>query len=672
MRAVRLCPLVVALAAAVAVGDGPQDNIPDKVRPVPPEGAPLKKTDRDDLVARLDSLDKAIADAKDKVKGKAALLDLLPDVEVFARAVRLALEGNTFYSPADVERARKLLALGTDRARQLAEGKPTWPAATGLVVRGFRSRLDGSVQPYGLVVPASYRPNEAHRHRLDVWLHGRGEKSLELQFVEERTRAAGRFVPRDAFVLHPFGRYCNAFKFAGEIDVLEAIEHVQKHYPTDEDRVAMRGFSMGGAGCWQFAVHYPDRWAAAAPGAGFSETPLFLKSFQGEKLTPPPYEQTLWQTYDCDGYAANLYNLPTVAYSGDKDSQKQAADVMEKALKDKGIALVHVIGKDVGHDYTPAASAEVNRRIDRLVALGRERVPERVRFTTPTLRYDRSHWVRVDGLARHWQPGSVEASIDRQKGEIVVNTAGVTAFGLSFAAGDYPLAFAEKASVKVDGTTFRLPRTSDRSLAVSFHAGRDDGWLAGPAKAVGFVKKHGLQGPIDDAFMGRFLFVRPTGKALHPKTAAWAKAEMERAAREWRRHYRGDVPTKDDVAVTDADMAANNLILWGDPSSNAVLAKVAAQLPVTWDATAVKAGARHDAATHAVAMIHPNPLSPTKYVVVNSGFTFREYDYLNNARQTPKLPDYAVIDVTTPPSSRWPGKVAEADFFDERWRLAGK
>jgi Predicted peptidase len=143
------------------------------------------------------------------------------------------------------------------------------------------------VQPYGLVVPSSYRPGP-HRHRLDVWLHGRGETSGEVQFINERMTSAGRFTPRDAFVLHPYGRYCNAFKFAGEIDVLEALEHVKRHYPIDDDRLVMRGFSMGGAGCWQFAVHYPDHWCAAAPGAGFSETPDFLKVFQKEKLQPPP------------------------------------------------------------------------------------------------------------------------------------------------------------------------------------------------------------------------------------------------------------------------------------------------------------------------------------------------------------------------------------------------
>jgi hypothetical protein len=35
----------------------------------------------------------------------------------------------------------------------------------------------------------------------------------------------------------------------------------------------------------------------------------------------------------------------------------------------------------------------------------------------------------------------------------------------------------------------------------------------------------------------------------------------------------------------------------------------------------------------------------------------------------PKLPDYAVIDLNAPVSSRAPGRIAVAGFFDESWRL---
>src|SRR6185436_2048419 len=164
----------------------------------------------------------------------------------------------------------------------------------------------------------------------------------ELSFMG--SRGAGEFTPKDAFVLHLYGRYCCANKLAGEVDLFEALDDVKRRYKIDENRIVVRGFSMGGAACWQFAVHFPGKWAAAAPGAGFSETPDFLKVFQNEKLKPTDFEVKLWHMYDCTDYAANLFNLPTVAYSGEKDRQKQAADIMAKALKDEGIDLVHIIG----------------------------------------------------------------------------------------------------------------------------------------------------------------------------------------------------------------------------------------------------------------------------------------------------------------------------------------
>ena len=115
------------------------------------------------------------------------------------------------------------------------------------------------------------------------------------------------------------------------------------------------------------------------------------------------------------------------------------------------------------------------------------------------------------------------------------------------------------------------------------------------------------------------------------------RREMKHAVDHWRTQFRGEARVKDDKDVTDADIAANNLVLWGDPSSNAVLAKIADKLPIRWDADGVRVGDRtYNAGHHVPVLIYPNPLNPKRYVVLNSGFTFREYDYLNNARQVPE------------------------------------
>ena len=334
---------VDSLAAAVASfhadpdgrADGPADNRVDNVRPVPPPGISLPDADRKAIQDGLDELSKQIDLLRDSLKAKPNLLALLPDVQIYDKAVRSALSYNEFYNVQRSRGREETARAGPGACGQLRDGKAPWNAATGLIVRGYVSRIDGSVQPYGLVVPASYQPNTPHRFRLDVWCHGRGEKLSELSFINGRQSTPGEFTPPNAFVVHPYGRYCNANKFAGEIDLFEAIEDIKKHYPIDDDRLVMRGFSMGGAACWQFAVHYPSMWVAAAPGAGFSETADFLKVFQNESVKPTWYEQKLWHLYDCTDYALNLFNCPTVAYSGEVDRQKQAADMMARRSRRK-------------------------------------------------------------------------------------------------------------------------------------------------------------------------------------------------------------------------------------------------------------------------------------------------------------------------------------------------
>jgi len=661
------------LTATVAWADGPQDNFPDKVAPIPPPGIKIEDKDRAELSDGVDALGKDIDALRGELKMKPKLLALLPDVQIFHNAVRYALKFDEFYKPAEVAVARIMLKVGGERAKALREGKAPWTTATGLVVRGYISRIDGSVQPYGLVVPESYQPNTAHKFRLDFWCHGRGVNLTELSFLDGRMKSPGEFTPTNAFVVHLYGRYCCANKLAGEVDLFEAYENIKQNYPIDENRLVIRGFSMGGAACWQFAVHYPSMFAAAAPGAGFSETPDFLKVFQKETLKPTEYEKKLWHLYDCTDYAVNLYNLPTVAYSGEIDTQKQAADIMARALEAEGMTLTHIIGPKTGHSYHPVAKAEVNRRIDSIVSRGRNPMPPVVRFTTWSLRYNRSYWVSIEGMQEHWERSRVDAQISG-KSLVTVETKGVTALTLDMPSGYCPLDTTTKPKIVIDKQELSGPGVeTDKSWKVHLQKKGDKWAVVASHDSEGLRKHHGLQGPIDDAFLDRFIMVKPTGKPMNDKTGAWVTHEMGHAIDHWRKQYRGEAMLKNDDAISDADIASSNLILWGDPSSNKVLAKIADKLPIGWNSQGIKVGAKEvSSGDHVVLMIYPNPLNPKRYVVLNSGFTFREYDYLNNARQVPKLPDYAIVDVKTPVNSRWPGGVVTADFFDESWKLPTK
>jgi hypothetical protein len=342
---------------------------------------------------------------------------------------------------------------------------------------------------------------------------------------------------------------------------------------------------------------------------------------------------------------------------------------MERALADEGIRLQRVIGPQTPHRYHPDSKIEIDRALDAIAERGREVYPKRIRFTTWTLAYNRMKWVVVDGLAKHWERARVSAEIDGAA--VHVETTNVTAFSFEMGPGGCPLDLTQKVQVEIGGQKLTVPGPmSDLSWNVHFRKSKDKWEPVDSAITPGLHKQHGLQGPVDDAFLDGFVFVSPTGIPLAPGVANWVADEEKHAIAEWRRQFRGDAQVRLDRDITEADIAANNLILWGDPSSNRILSRIADKLPVRWTAGGLLVGTqRYTNETHVPIMIYPNPLNPKKYVVLNSGFTFREFDYLNNARQIPKLPDYAVVDITTPPNDRHPGRIVLAGFFDEDWKL---
>jgi hypothetical protein len=670
-----------AAGSGLALGDGPADNQARDVRPIPPPGIDISAESRHALEASLKQLDTKIEALQ---ASKAPLIvKYLPDVEIFQRAVSIALSEDGFFDAADIDRAHAVLKEGVVRADALAVQSTPWKQ-TGhqfSTVRGFRSKLDGTVQPYGVVM--NQFPDDG-ANRADVWCRGRSEKGLELQFLAARLTQVDPFPEPGVIMIHPFGRYCNANKLAGEVDTLEAIEHAKREYAIDPDRIAIRGFSMGGAAAWHLAVHYPDRWFAANPGAGFSETPEFLKVFQSETLQPYWFERKLWQLYDCPVWVRNLRMLPTIAYSGALDKQKQAADIMAQAAwnlpENSRFELTHIVAPNTGHQVAPESRREIERRLKWIDPLMINRKPDGYSFTTCSLRYNRAHHIIIDALTEHWVPTTI-SEFHTENIVSVSTDGGVQQFTLSYDIGeilDSSVLIAIYDVAKVSDVAvpkrfeWNLSLRSDRSFAATFRR-TADGWehvspLEPPSDAI--RKRHGLQGPIDDAFLDAFLFVPPAGDGLHPETQRWVQSEFDRAVREWHRQMRGEVRIKKAADVTPEDMKKYHLILWGDPQSSPLIAQFLPQLPLQWSAASLDIGGKSwDGKSHMPVMIYPNPMAPDRYIVLNSSFTYREYDYLNNARQVPKLPDWAVIDLSEPPGPRWPGRIADADFFDEQWQM---
>jgi hypothetical protein len=663
----------VLVSAACGVADGPADNLPGSVRPIPPPGIELDEATQRRLLDGASALVRDVAAVEEAAAADRA------EALVFARAVRLAVDERFLYSDKEVEQAERLLDRGRERLAALRAGASgarlvlsgsVQASGPRLAVGGFRSSIDGSVQPYGLVLPADVDAADARPRRLDVWLHGRDEQVSEAMFLARRLAMVGECAPPHTIVLHPYGRYSNAFKFAGEADVLEAIEHVKTLFPIDDTRIAIRGFSMGGAGCWQFAVHFPGMWLAATPGAGFAETREFLRTFQQQTFEPTAAQARLLHWYDCPDWANNLRHLPTIAYSGELDRQKQAADVMVAACAQRGFEIPHMIGPQTAHKLHPESKVEIEAFVARAAEQGRPVAPREIDFTTYTLRYPTHTWLTINGLGEHWREARVRAAVASPRA-IEITTTNVTALALDIPPDAQLVDASAAVAVRIDGAALDVPPMSGPRWRAALTKA-DGAWRLDTAvDADGALRKRpGLQGPIDDAFMSAFLFVGPApGHEPAAPADRWVADEFARAKREWRRHFRGDVVERLPEDLSADDIATKHLVLFGTPESNPLVAKVLPGLPVKRESEAWVVGAtRSPAGTSLPVLVYPNPLNPERYVVWNSGFTYREYAYLNNARQIPMLPDWALVSTVEGRDSQFPGTILAEGFFDERWQ----
>lgn len=576
------------------------------------------------------------------------------DVEIFHKAAVWIDRHNEYYTAKYPEMTLKLLAHGLARAKLVELNQVDWDDAEGSIVRGYVSKVDGSIQPYAIYVPKSY--DGLKRQRLDVILHGRGATLNEVSFLAMHT---GKPAPAQGnpLTLHVFGRTNNAYRWAGETDVFEAIEAVKKNYTVDESKIVLQGFSMGGAGAWHLGLHHPSFFRTVEAGAGFSET----KNYTKLKDAPATILKAL-HIYDAIDYAQNAVNVPIVGYGGEDDPQLQASTNIINALAEsgtkfktdglittaEGFDFMRVVGAKMGHKVDPPS-----RKIMDEFHQSRNGKPRATEFdfTTYTLKYPRVAWIKIHGLKNHYEPARIHGKIDGEKA-IVKTNENISLLSINREVAE---------TVSLNGEELPVRPAAKGLLPDVYYAKLDDKWAVLDHSASLEVEKNanarkapGIQGPIDDAFASPFLIVKPTGMSKNPAHEAWSNRRLEHFAGDWDRFMRGTLRAKNDVDVTDDDIAAFHLITFGDPDSNRIIARTANSLPLTWPKDS----------DLAPALITANPLNPHRYLVINSGHTFGAKEFLGtNALLYPKLGDWAIFEI-----GKDSERIRETGYFNESWK----
>ena len=592
------------------------------------------------------------------------------DVEIYLKAAEWIVRHGEYFTKDSGKQTLLTLDAGLERAKAVAAGRAPWLDLRGKpMIRGYYSDVDRSVQPFKVTLPIGYTTENAKTHRLDIVLHGRDQTLTEVKFIAGAENAKPVAKGPDYIVLEPYGRGNNAYRWAGETDVLEAtrsfstVDGNTRGLPFDGEKIVLRGFSMGGAGTWHIGLHNPFAFAVIGPGAGFTTTRGYIKNLPA-KL--PDYQEACLHIYDAVDYAENAFNLPIVAYSGEIDPQKAAADNIENALKaipNFPKTMTHIVAPGLEHKQPPEWLAKCDGEYRKHLAKPRG-WPEKIHFVTYTLRYNTASWARIEAVDAHYERTVIDGTWTKSKLELTTKNIRRVRLLSSQMAG-YPL----PTSAKIDGQAVSF---AGNKIGVLLQK-TDGKWATIDYRFIPTTpeKVFEQQGPIDDAFVDPFVVVQPTAKGWSPESDMATEARLNQFRAEWNKFFRGKLPEGTNDTLDRARAKPENLILFGDPASNPTIAKVLGKLPITWTKdTLVVNGKTYDPKTHFPAMIYPFPSQVGRYIVINSGHSFHAAELTGtNAQLYPRLGDWAVLKPKPTKADPAAVEVVDAGLFDERWQF---
>lgn len=589
----------------------------------------------------------------------------------------------------------------------------------GVAVNHYHSAVDETRQPYGVYVPTSY--SDQSKHPVVFHLHGFGGRfsppnAWQRQWADEH----------DWILVSLDGRGNQNWDLLGEEDVFEVLSDVRRRYSVDEDRLYLEGCSMGGHGCYRLALRYPDVFAATAPVAGWTTYMEFYPHWYEPAAAPrlrdgyvDPSRKPLLETASSLLWAENAKhaNLFIIYDRNDPINPPTNAEQMIGRFNRFGYTYQMRVG-DRGH----CGSYDVRSIYQFFADKRRVTRPNDVVYTTNHPQFNKAYWVQIDRLKTLNRWARIEAY--RHGNSISVHTRNVAQYTLLL--DESPILPNASLTVTTNGaTTFRGVPPKRLTFAVETdERNRVLGWTQRDTLSAS-MKRKGLCGPIAEALRSPFLVVYGTkdgARAGEVSNPDWRDAQ--RFCTEWNawmslrwgnegrflggREENWWIPPypfrsgaaippeqplmtpRRDVDVSEEEIRTHNLILFGDPQTNALIRRWKDKLPIRVASTLSGSQAQVGARTYTgknvnYVFIAPNPDVPTRCVVVARGYLSSRIDPTrfgahNVGKDLEALPfywsDYVIWDANRkpaltvqPPLLYLPETYLEAGFFNDRWQL---
>jgi len=489
-------------------------------------------------------------------------------------------------------------------------------------IQHFRSEVDGELHP--CAVCATDTTDEPKPLILEV---SPGALSNLPGAVAQTEQIAGIAAKHGCacVVLRPTGRGPGSiYQNYGEVDVLEAIEHVASHYAIDRDRITITGSSMGGAAVWYLISHYPDLFAGAAPFCGYCDYRLWEKP-GGLTFHMHEWEEPSWQSRSAAFLVENLEYTPVWMVHGEWDRavgggvSVEHSRQMARLMEQKGRLYTYTEVPKTGHGCRVTEIWE--KVILWLLEQQKRRNPDHVSLASYELRHNRSYWVAIEQLGYYGKRGMLDASLT-ENNRVIVQTDNINTFSLG------PIEQSNPIAVVVDGQDLGEVLLSQQQ---PFRRSKTGVWKKGTFD-LSKEKRPLSSGPIGDIFYdGLILVPGASGSEEETFFNSWVATNAQRyyRSRNGGVHRGGimgenwvDLPIISDSDLKDDVLVNNNLLLYGTYNSNSILAQFEDALPLVFDRTTIRLSDRsHTSKRVAVLAVFPHPLNPERYVAVHGGVT---------------------------------------------------
>ncbi len=512
--------------------------------------------------------------------------------------------------PSRLVEIRRRVPTGPDGYQKLLEAleeyavaEDTYAKRRGTFHCAYISAADDSPQIYSLYVPEDYDPGQ--HWPLYVGLHGYSGTYNSIA------------VPQGArwLAVAVDGRGQLGYNALAELDVLEVIAEVRRHYAVDQDRIYIGGGSMGGSGTWRLASRYPDLFAAARPVAS---------------------------TWPDGARLMNLAHVPVWNLHGDADYSAviDGSRAIVNMLRDMGARVIHTEVPGGTHAQTsPDPSWDINGW---MLAQRRNPFPQRVQYTTGSVQRGRAFWVEVLEFTNPNVPATIHAQVSGrgQTQHLYLWPTNIDVLAVDLPAQLFdskaPLTlvidaapttvnpplpkrlYVQRLREPDDQTSAHAVSTSDprpaRKFAPYVTGGFEHIYACGEPLRI--VNATGGEDPSLREAIERFceaLSKKPSGADWPPGMPL------------------GKIPIVADTELKDEEMQECNLIIVGPASANQLLARITKQLPaIERDGAVIIEGESYPLSTHGYAMFHYNPLAPERYIAVLSSEDAGQFYLLGN------------------------------------------